>query len=79
MTRKIDEIATEIRKDWKKVSIHAEPYLDAMDELKSVEDMFGWDSASSVIRYFLGNATTWKGDIARRIKKELNAMIEGIY
>lgn len=79
MSRKISEIAVEIRKDWKKVSPYAEPYLDAMSEIWSVQSMYYQDSAASVVRYFLGNATTWKGEVARRIKKELNEMIEGVY
>ncbi|KKN85473.1 hypothetical protein LCGC14_0277920 [marine sediment metagenome] len=79
MTRKIKEIAAEIRKDWKKVSIHAEPYLGAMEVIESADNEYYWDSAASVTRYFLSNATTWKGEVARRIKKELNEMIEGIY
>lgn len=79
MSRKISEIAAEIRKDWKKVSVHAEPYLDAMDSIELVTDEYFWDPASSVVRYFLGNATTWKGEVARRVKKELNEMVKGIY
>ena len=80
MARKINEIAKEIREDWfKKVSPHADPYLDAMEQLESVDDMFYCDSAPSIIRYFLGNATSWRGEVARRIKKELNEMVEGVY
>ena len=79
MTRRIYEITTEIRQDWKKVSPYAVPYLEAMDGLVTVDEKYGLDSAASVIRYFLGNATTWRGDVARRIKKELNAMIKNKY
>ena len=79
MSRKINEIAAEIRKDWSKVYFGAEPYLDAMEDLDSAEDSYFCDSAPSIIRYFLGNAMTWRGDVARRIKKELNAMIKDKY
>ncbi len=79
MARKINEIAKEIREDWKNVNYAAEPYLDAMREIESVHSMFYQDSASSVVRYFLGNAATWKGEVARRIKKELYAMVKGVY
>ena len=79
MSRKIYEIATEIRKDWMVVNFAAEPYLTAMETLESADDQFYCDSAPSIIRYFLGNATTWRGEAARRIKKELNEMIEGKY
>jgi len=79
MLRKINEIAAEIRKDWKKINYEARPYLDAMTEIESANDRYYYDSAASVIRYFLSNATAWKGETARRIKKELNEMIEGRY
>lgn len=78
-TRTIREIAQEIRADWKNVYFGAVPYLDAMETLHSISDKYILDSAPSVIRYFLSNATTWKGDTARRIKKELNDMIKGKY
>ena len=35
MSRKINEIAAEIRKDWSKVYFGAEPYLDAMESIGS--------------------------------------------
>ena len=34
------------------------------------------DSGRSVVAYFLANAGTWRGEVARRVKKELNAMIK---
>ena len=81
MSRKINVIAAEICKDWKNVSVHAVPYLEAMESFESVNEMhaFGFESAASIIRYFLGNARTWRGEVAKRVKKELNEMIEGKY
>ena len=73
-TRPLHEIAREIRKDWKKVYFGAKPYLDAMATLDSVDDNYGWDSGKSIVRYFLANASTWRGDTAKRIKAELKAM-----
>ena len=72
--RPLYEIANEIRKDWKNVYFGAKPYLDAMACLNSINDNYGWDSAKSIVLYFLGNASTWKGETARRIKAELKAM-----
>lgn len=72
MTRKISEIAAEIKKDWVHTSRHAAPYLFAMSTLDTVDDMFGYDSGKSIILYFLANAQTWRGEVAKRIKKELN-------
>jgi hypothetical protein len=76
MTREIHVIAREIRSDWKKVNYAAEPYLEAMQDLLSVNDKYGADSAKMVIAYFLSNASTWRGEVARRVKKELNEMIK---
>ena len=44
--------------------------------LNSITDMYGQDNGRSIVAYFLGNATTWRGEVARRVKKELNNMIK---
>lgn len=75
MTRKICDIADEIRADWKKPNYAAVPYLDAMRYLGTVNDNFGADNARSIIVYFLGNASTWKGERAKAIKAELKSII----
>lgn len=73
-TRALSTIATEIRKDWKKVYFGAVPYLDAMAQLTHITDNYYADSAESVVLYFLANATTWRGETARRIKAELKSL-----
>jgi hypothetical protein len=75
-TRPLHEIAREIRKDWKNVHFGAKPYLDAMASLDSVNDNYGWDSGKTIVLYFLGNASTWRGETAKRIKTELKAMVK---
>jgi len=72
--RMIYQIATEIKSDWKKPYFGAVPYLDAMLVLNTINDSFYNDSAKSVVLYFLANASTWKGDIARRVKAELKRL-----
>lgn len=74
MTRSISDIAAEIRGDWRNVNYAAKPYLDAMSSLDSVHDSYGVESARTVILYFLSNAGSWRGDTARRVKKELKDM-----
>jgi hypothetical protein len=75
--RPLHTIASEIRKDWgNKVNYGAKPYLDAMQVLESTNDTYGYDSGKSVVRYFLSNAGTWRGDVAKRVKAELNLMIK---
>lgn len=73
--RTLREIASDIYDDWEKVNYAAEPYLDAMSDLESVNDSYFQDSGRSVVRYFLANASTWKGDVAKQIKKELKGML----
>lgn len=73
--RPICEIAREIRADWTKPNFGALPYLSAMSGLNKVTDSYGADSARSIIAYFLNNASTWKGETARRVKAELNRLL----
>jgi hypothetical protein len=74
--RSLNEIASEIDSDWTKVSVYARPYLDAMHTLISVNDSYGADSARSVVLYFLSNASTWRGPVAREIKSELKSLVK---
>ena len=76
MARLIKDIAREIRSDWKKVYFVAEPYLKAMESINSIEDNYYFDTAESVVVYFLANATTWRGETAKRIKTELRGMLK---
>lgn len=75
--RPIYEIAGEIRKDWHPVYFGAVPYLDAMRSMDKVTDPYGADSGESVVLYFLSNATTWRGPVARATKAELKALLKG--
>lgn len=77
MTRSLNTIANDIRKDWTKPYFGAVPYLDAMGTLNSIRDTYYYDDASDIVRYFLSNATSWKGETARTIKAELKAMLKG--
>lgn len=74
--RPIYQIAREIRADWKKPYFGAVPYLDAMGDLDSIRDPYMYDSGESIVRYFLANAGTWRGDTAKRVKAELKALCD---
>ena len=74
--RPIYQIAIDIRSDWPKPNYAAKPYLDAMRGLQSIDDAYGMDNARSVVRYFLSNASAWRGDKARAIKAELKGMLQ---
>lgn len=77
--RPIDEIAQEITKLWKNINFTALPYLNAMRSMEYSDNihkaMYGHDSGKQIILYFLSNASTWRGADARRIKKELNKIV----
>ena len=74
--RSINAIAYEIKKDWPKPYFGAVPYIHAMVTLTDINDYYYEDPAREIITYFLGNAQTWRGEVARRVKKELKEMIE---
>lgn len=74
MGRPLSIIAAEIRRDWKNVNYGAKPYLEAMASLSDIRDNYYHDTGKSVVLYFLANAGSWRGDVARRIKAELKEM-----
>lgn len=77
MNRSLNVIARDISRDWAKPYFGAVPYLNAMHSLQSIRDSYSYDNAESVVRYFLSNAASWKGDTARAIKAELKTMLKG--
>lgn len=72
--RSLREITSEIKKLWNPMSPYARPYFNAMLELESINDRYMHDSGKSIVLYFLANAGSWRGEDARRIKKELKEM-----
>jgi hypothetical protein len=76
--RPLSTIASDIKRDWgSKVNFAAKPYLDAMGQLNDIKDNYGADSAKSVVSYFLSNASSWRGDVAREVKSELKDIVAG--
>lgn len=75
--RPVYAIAREIGADWKNVNYAARPYLMAMLSLSNINDSYGYDSGKSVVLYFLSNASSWRGETAKRIKAELKTMCKG--
>lgn len=74
------EIANMIQKDWRKqgkgVSPYAKPYLEAMFSLEKITDKYYLDSGESIVAYFLGNATSWRGPVAKAVKAKLKKMLK---
>lgn len=68
----ISQLAAMVRKDWQPVDTRAEPYLSAMEHLNNISDVYMSDQGEHIVAYFLANALTWRGDLAKNVKKELN-------
>jgi hypothetical protein len=60
---------------WQNKFYAAVPYLEAMFDLHGVEQNYGQDSGKSIVRYFLANVSTWKGEKARELKAELKELL----
>ena len=54
----------------------AAPYLDAMMSMDNIKDNYGHDDGRSIVLYFLSNASSWRGDDAKRLKAELKLMLK---
>jgi hypothetical protein len=65
------QIATIIKADWKKPYFAAVPYLNALSQLHSITDRFYAEDAHGIVLYFISNAGTWRGPIAKAVKAEL--------
>ena len=75
----LNEIAQIVYDDWRNVNYAAKPYLEAMSTLRSIKDNYILDSGSSIVAYFLSNATSWRGEVAKAVKKELNRRLKASY
>jgi hypothetical protein len=72
--RPLHVIARDIYQAWPKVNYAAKPYLEAMRDLSSINDKYGYDDARSIVLYFLSNASSFRGDSAKTLKLELKTI-----
>jgi hypothetical protein len=74
--RTLREIAREIEADWPIIHNQAARHaLDYMKKMESIEAPFAADpNGYGVVGSFLTHAVGWKGEVARRVKKELRRM-----
>lgn len=75
MSRSLSRIAIDIWKDWPAPYFGAVPYLCAMAQCDTINDHFGYGREDLIVRYFLSNAKTWRGENARKIKAELKTIL----
>ena len=47
-----------------------------MQGLESVKDGYECDSGRSTVNYFLSNASTWRGPVAKLVKAELKRRVK---
>ena len=75
MARPIKTIAQDINKAWDNVNYAAAPYLDAMLSIDNINDMYYEDPARQIVGYFLSNASSFRGDKAKELKRELKILL----
>lgn len=68
---KIHNLAQVIHDYWHNINPYAKPYLNAMFELDKVTDHYYNEDGITIILYFLSNANSWRGEVAKRVKAEL--------
>lgn len=75
--RTFQRIARDIKSVWLNVYFGAVPYLEAMLTLDTSDpnDMYLYDTAGDIVRYFLANAQTFRGADANKLKAELKSML----
>ena len=62
-------------KYWRQMFPYACQQADAMLSLNSIDDNYMFDSGRMVVGSFLSNVSSWKGETARALKKELRTMM----
>lgn len=80
--RPLHAYARDITLDWQArskggIGFAAAPYLEAMSTLERITDRYCVDDAVTVVEGFLANCGGWRGPEAKRIKRELSALVEG--
>lgn len=76
----LSELARLIRRTWRKgirgsttnLSPHAEPYVGSMSQCDAIDERFYAEGIRESVLRFLCNAQTWRGEVARLVKAELN-------
>jgi hypothetical protein len=53
----------------------AAPFVEGLGEVRTARDRWYAQTGADAIRGFLMNAQTWRGEVARRIKLELKAIL----
>jgi hypothetical protein len=73
--RPLHRIADDIVRNWPRPNFAAAPYIRDMRHLGGMDTAIGYDDAEGIVLRFLGNARSWTGPEAKRVKAELRAML----
>ncbi len=65
------QLCSMIAADWSGMAMTARPYFQAMGRMQNLSDTYGTESGKSIVLYFLSNAQSWRGEVARNVKGEL--------
>lgn len=82
MKRGIDNVAYDIIEDWsenhtKDIPDVVKPFLNAMTQLVSKDDLYGYDSADMIVNLFIMNAQRiYKTEKSKTYIKELKELIK---
>lgn len=78
MPRTFAQIAKDIKIAWPKINPYAKNYLNALMEINSSDPTAKYylDEAGDIALYFLSNATSFRGEQARKLKQELKDLIK---
>lgn len=81
--RPLYAIASDIERIWsqkgKGVYFGAVPYLNALKQLQSADQNYGYDDGVSIVLYALSNMSTFRGQEARELKAELKSHLPARY
>lgn len=69
--RTVAEIGEEIRRTWRNPYFGAVPYIGALCAIETLDAPYGYDDPRGIVRYFLANASTFRGPDAKRLRAEL--------
>jgi hypothetical protein len=75
MARPLHEIAEESVLNWPERYFDAVPHIHGMRRIEKVTDRYEVDDGEGLVHYFLVNARTWRGEVAKRVKAELREML----
>jgi hypothetical protein len=76
--RPLHVISDDIVRNWPRPNFAAVPYIRDMRHLGGMDTSIGYDDAEVIVLRFLGNALSWTGPEARRVKAELRAMLAAV-